>query len=468
MRARCHELVRRAATATLLFAAAALGGCPGGEIPNPTSWIIVTTLLDTVDGDTASVAALRANPGADGAISFREALLAVNNTGPGFEIRFLPRGAFTPLSPLPALAAGGTLIEGDGKIAIDGKQRVGLTRAFEVTSAGNRLRGLQIVGFPGDGVVIQGGAATGNRVEGCRIGNDGNNTVRNGGAGVRIRDGASGNTVGGPGAARNVISGNDGWGVAIERGDGVPARANRVEGNLIGVALNGIRALPNRLGGVRIAESRDNTIVGSGAGRNVISGNLGPGIEIAGGAANAPATGNLVRGNLVGTTSNAAPGPGNTVGVRIVNGASGNQVGGNSGPEGNLVAGNRDAGIVVAGGDRNAIRQNTITDNNGVGIRLQDNGNAGMPRPAVTNVSHQTNGVHVIRGTAQAGASVELYIDRGREGELFAGRLSATAQGRFEVQLNLAAFMGRNLNMTATATDRDGNTSEFSNPARIP
>lgn len=453
-----------------LLAAVGLAGCPGGELPNPVAWVMVTTLLDVADGDTSGVEALRANPGPDGAVSLREALLAVNNSGPGFEIRFLPRGTVAPLTPLPALTAGGTLVEGDGKIVLHGNQRAGLGAGLTVASGGNRLRGLQISGFPGDGILLEGGSASDNVVQGCRIGNDGNNTARNGGSGIRIRGGGVGNVIGGTAAsARNVISGNDGWGVALERHEGGSPRGTVVEGNYVGVALNGLRALPNRLGGVGIADSRENRIGGGAAGaRNVLSGNLGPGVEITGSAQGSASTGNRIQGNLIGTSATGAQGPGNTVGVRLAGEVSGTQIGGNSGPEGNVIAGNRDAGVSIATGARNTIRSNSIFDNNGVGIRLVDAAaNAGMPRPSVTSISRQLDGSYVVRGTAQAGASVELYIDAGREGGLFGGRYVADAQGRFAQGLNLAGFAGRGLNMTATATDRDGNTSEFSNPLEI-
>jgi hypothetical protein len=66
---------------------------------------VVTTASDLADGDTSSIDALRANRGADGAISLREAILAANNTPGHDEIGFsIPgEGAHTiaPLTPLP-------------------------------------------------------------------------------------------------------------------------------------------------------------------------------------------------------------------------------------------------------------------------------------------------------------------------------------------------------------------------------
>ncbi|MFZ4760206.1 MAG: DUF4347 domain-containing protein, partial [Burkholderiaceae bacterium] len=51
-------------------------------------FVTVTTTADTVDGTTTSVAALIADPGGDGAVSLREAILAANATGGAQTIRF--------------------------------------------------------------------------------------------------------------------------------------------------------------------------------------------------------------------------------------------------------------------------------------------------------------------------------------------------------------------------------------------
>src|SRR5262249_14304909 len=52
------------------------------------SHLVVTTTADTVDGTTTSVSNLIANPGADGRISLREAILAVNASGGAATVTF--------------------------------------------------------------------------------------------------------------------------------------------------------------------------------------------------------------------------------------------------------------------------------------------------------------------------------------------------------------------------------------------
>lgn len=60
-----------------------------------TSTVTVTTLNDVVDGNTSSIAALLANPGPDGFISLREAVLAAGNTTGITLIEFSVTGTIT-------------------------------------------------------------------------------------------------------------------------------------------------------------------------------------------------------------------------------------------------------------------------------------------------------------------------------------------------------------------------------------
>ena len=56
--------------------------------------VTVTTPLDVVDGTTTSIVALIADPGADNAISLREAIIAANNS-PGADVILLDSGTYT-------------------------------------------------------------------------------------------------------------------------------------------------------------------------------------------------------------------------------------------------------------------------------------------------------------------------------------------------------------------------------------
>jgi hypothetical protein len=114
------------------------------------------------------------------------------------------------------------------------------------------------------GVTITGPAATGNRVQGNYIGTvNGGEDVGNTFQGVLI-DNATDNVIGGTETgARNVISGNNN-GVLIL---GPGASGNRVQGNFIGTAADGVTDLGNAVDGVRIDGAPRNTIGGTAAGR---------------------------------------------------------------------------------------------------------------------------------------------------------------------------------------------------------
>ncbi len=143
-----------------------------------------------------------------------------------------------------------------------------------------------------DGVQLNRGASN-NRVEGNLIGTgqNGRTDLGNGEVGVRVL--GPGNFVGGTVAgARNVISGNDGDGVAIF---GTSASGNTVQGNRIGTQVDGNTPLPN-LNGVFIFDAPGNTIGGTvSTAANTISGNAEHGVIVAG----ASATGNRILRNSI-------------------------------------------------------------------------------------------------------------------------------------------------------------------------
>ena len=95
---------------------------------------------------------------------------------------------------------------------------------------------------------------------------------------------------------RNVISGNDGDGVIIADGadPGLNATGNIVQGNYIGVAVDGTTALGNSEHGVHITTVDDNLIGGTDVGAgNLIANNAWAGVQIQ----NASATGISILGN---------------------------------------------------------------------------------------------------------------------------------------------------------------------------
>ena len=103
-----------------------------------------------------------------------------------------------------------------------------------------------------------------------------------------------------------MISGNETAGVVI-RGNG--AQSNIVEGNYIGIGLDGLSPVPNGIGVLIIAGANANTIGGTSdhtqRSRNVISGNRGAGVEIVGlqgddSQGSDPTSDNVIAGNYIG------------------------------------------------------------------------------------------------------------------------------------------------------------------------
>ncbi|HEV3229185.1 MAG TPA: PKD domain-containing protein [Solirubrobacteraceae bacterium] len=146
-----------------------------------------------------------------------------------------------------------------------------------------------------------------------------------------------------------------GWAVGIQIDQ---HSANRIVGNEIGTHSGA--ALPNGTG-VYIGNGSSNNTVGgtTAADRNLISGNTGSGVFLIG----AQTTSNVIEGNYIGTNA-AGTGaqPNADRGIYIVQGASGNMIGGPAAGAGNLISGNTGDGVEVsdAGTTANVIAGNYV------------------------------------------------------------------------------------------------------------
>ncbi len=130
---------------------------------------------------------------------------------------------------------------------------------------------------------VYGGSVGNNTIEGNLIGTDSTGTVAipNGNDGIELA--TTGDVVGGTTAAtRNVISGNDQYGLVLE----YSATNIVVEGNDIGTDKTGTQALANGSGGVLIeGNATSNTIGGTAASDgNTIAFNGGTGVAVTGSA----------------------------------------------------------------------------------------------------------------------------------------------------------------------------------------
>ncbi|MDQ3814562.1 MAG: hypothetical protein M3347_11500, partial [Armatimonadota bacterium] len=338
------------------------------------------------------------------------------------------------------------------------------------------------------GVTIEGAASTGNKIQGNFIGLNAAGT----GAAANARFGigvfAPDNVIGGAAGEGNVISGNPEVGVWIA---GTAATRNEVQGNRIGTNAAGTAAIPNGIG-VKISDdsvtpgtgAKNNTIGGSFAGNgNVISGNNGNGIYVTDGASRD----NQISGNLIGRNAANSGALGNGGHGVFLEFSGPNIIGGGFDPNNaNVIAHNGGDGVAVvfgqAGSIRKGILENSIFANGGLGIDLEDDGvtqnDIGDPDTGANehqNFPVLTASGATIRGTLNSKPNLQYRIEFFTndaadpsgfgEGQRFIGALddvTTNAQGNATFAFTPATPVPASQFVTATATDPNDNTSEFS------
>ncbi|HEX5891174.1 MAG TPA: SBBP repeat-containing protein [Pyrinomonadaceae bacterium] len=337
-----------------------------------------------------------------------------------------------------------------------------------------------ISGNLGEGVIIRG---AGSKLQGNLVGTDISGTLAlgNKGNGVVAGEGA---VIGGTTpAARNIISANGNLG-NVALGNNSSGNAATVQGNYIGTDITGTKALGGSIAGINIA-SNNNIIGGTAAGAgNVISGNT-IGIQL-GGFFSVGIIGNVIQGNLIGVNA-AGTGPlSNTNGGIVVLEAVNSTIGGTQSGAGNKIAFNGGAGVSMSAGNANSIRGNAIFSNNGLGIDLSAPGvtandlndsdtgpNQLQNFPEITSVM-STSSNTTIQGTLKSIPNTAFQIDfytnvavdpsGNGEGAAFFNTTTintdVNGNGTINVTFPVALPAGRVI--TATATDPNGNTSEFS------
>ena len=228
----------------------------------------------------------------------------------------------------------------------------------------------------------------------------------------------------------------------------------------------------------------------SGA-RNVISGNDGAGVRISGSGA----TGNQVQGNFIGTdVTGTAPLGNSRPGVVIRSSAGNNRIGGTGVMPGvcdgpcNRTAFNGAAGVRILSGTGNTILSNSIHSNGGLGIDLatagvtaNDTGDGDTGANLLQNfpvlasaTSGSATGDITIKGDLNSTPNTTITLQffsnaigdaSGHgEGQTFIGETLVTTDGSgnksFTTNISVAVPLGQLI--TATASDPDNNTSEFS------
>jgi uncharacterized repeat protein (TIGR01451 family) len=338
------------------------------NVTNPPSTLTVTSINDS------------------GAGTLRQAILDANAaacTAP-CTIAFGTSGEINVATPLPAITAADLTIDGytspgasANTNAFGQPSNAALTMAlngggtisfgFDVQATNVKILGFAIKNFGNAGVRFS-GANSGSKVSGCHIGTDATGLLGAGNDGGVLFIGSTGATAGGATPAdRNIISGNDFWGITID----ATSSAITVAGNYIGTRRDLAGALPNIDGIVVHAGATAISLGTSGTG-NVISGNSATGIILS-------ADGVNVIGNLIGTAGTAATALPNSTGILINAVSSANTIGGASPSHVNYISGNTQNGIFIHGDD-NVIDNNviglasdgtTVMGNGGSGIRLE-------------------------------------------------------------------------------------------------
>ncbi len=381
------------------------------------------------------------------------------------------------------------------EIAIDGINTSGVS-GISLYGQGGKIRGLAVYNFQHMQMYVYGNDC---EISGCHIGLDamGQQRSQRSGNGIFVSNGQGAMIGGSKPTERNVISGLREVGIII----GTNASGVSVAGNYIGLSATGADTLTNKSYGISLSglkntigpgnvisgnytgiyiygtQSDSNLVIGNFIGCDAAGsttlGNAGHGIYFSEGASHNTVGGvseaernvivanssgivfdgsnthhNQALGNHIGTdVSGTQPWPNIYAGVEIFSGAHDQQIGPN-----NIIAHHQTRGIIIqhAASNNNTITRNQIYGQGEQGIWLMDHANADMPAPTLT-------GYPPLVGAAQPHAVVEIFSGPDDEGMYYEATVTADAAGQFTWS---GAAIGPFI--TATATDVNGNTSEFS------
>ena len=280
----------------------------------------------------------------------------------------------------------------------------------------------------------------------------------------------------------NLISGNTN-GITLDVG----ADGTRVEGNKIGTNLAGTSALPNTGNGISVKSNN----VGIGFANNapsinIIGGNGSNGISISGNSTNVD-----VFNNYIGTNASDVNLGNGGSGVLTLNCTTDNRIGADVAIAGasNTIAYNLSDGVSISNVcigipvplTTTAIRRNSIYSNGDLGIdlgtngvRLNDVGDLDTGPNSLQNYPTLIKASPVqIYGTFNSKANQTYVADifqvascdasGNGEGKTLLGSTNITTNGSGNSTYNLTGFVvSVGQIITSTATDSNGNTSEFS------
>jgi hypothetical protein len=253
--------------------------------------------------------------------------------------------------------------------------------------------------------------------------------------------------------------------------------SNRVEGNLIGTDATGTRRIGNQVLGISVLGVRFGTAIGgtNSSSRNIISGGV-DGVLVG-------CCGNMVQGNFVGTAADGVTPMGNN-GTGIIVEGSTNLIGG-IGAGANVVAFNN-TGISVLSGIGNALLGNSVYSNATIGIDLGpagitpndtgdfDSGPNNLQNFPILTSAKNTGAATIINGSLNSRSNTSFYIEVFTnsacdpsgygQGQKFLTSFFTTTDptGNSVFSFNYPVLLPPGRILTATVTDPDNNTSEFS------
>jgi hypothetical protein len=327
--------------------------------------------------------------------------------------------------------------------------------------AGNLISGNNI------GVMLEFGSV----VQGNYIGTDVTGTQALGnGIGVST-EGTAYALIGGtePGAG-NLISGNRLYGIETYGSLHIT-----IQGNTIGTDVTGTHALGNGRRGVFLQTTGLSLIGGMGPGAgNLISGNGGDGIRVAGsGSADILVQGNDIGTDVSGTRPLGNAGDGVHVDNALLHGI--NAIGGEEPGAGNTIAFNGNDGVLANGNTHIAILGNAIFANANLGIELLGGANNNQAAPVLTSATSDGTSTTVtgtLTSTPNTTFTLEFFTSSpgdASSGEQYLGSVTVTtdADGNASFTATFDSAVDPGLFLTATATDPNNNTSQFSAGAEV-
>ena len=251
-----------------------------------------------------------------------------------------------------ANASNGILIDGKSSSNTVGLPQFSTLETLRNVISGNGRSGIDVFD------------STANQISGNYIGTspDGKRAIPNL-DGIVISGGSDNNVIGldsnGVPQSGNLISGNLRNGIWL-----VASARTKVSANIIGLASDGLVALPNQHSGIWLCQGAHDNIIGTVSQgtaarleRNVISGNLLHGVSVG----EAGADNNRIAGNLIGTdTTGAAAIPNLKSGILIYNNAKNNKIGGTVLEHQNYISGNQGFGIEINSTTETSVLGNRI------------------------------------------------------------------------------------------------------------